>query len=87
MLKWATNILYPLIVSLHTYFLKAKKKENPTFLQVVLITKIFKNEDGSTRTLCIITNELESSAGQVYEVYKNGGGYRNITNPSNKTPV
>jgi Transposase DDE domain len=37
---------------------------------VALITKIFKNEDGSTGTLYLVTNDLESSADQIYEVYK-----------------
>ena len=37
---------------------------------VALITKIFKNEDGSTGTLYLVTNDLESNADQIYEVYK-----------------
>ena len=37
---------------------------------VALITKIFKNEDGSTGTLYLVTNDLESSSDQIYEVYK-----------------
>jgi len=37
---------------------------------VALITKIFKNEDGSTGTLYLVTNDLESSADRIYEVYK-----------------
>jgi hypothetical protein len=37
---------------------------------VALITKIFKNEDGSTGTLYLITNDLESSADRIYEVYQ-----------------
>jgi len=37
---------------------------------VALIAKIFKNEDGSTGTLYLVTNDLESSADQIYEVYK-----------------
>ena len=37
---------------------------------VALITKIFKNEDGSTGTLYLVTNDLESSTDQIYEVYK-----------------
>jgi hypothetical protein len=37
---------------------------------VALITKIFKNEDGSTGTLYLVTNDLESSADQIYEVYQ-----------------
>jgi hypothetical protein len=37
---------------------------------VALITKIFKNEDGSTGTLYLVTNDLESSADRIYEVYQ-----------------
>jgi len=37
---------------------------------VALITKIFKNEDGSTGTLYLVTNELESSADRIYELYQ-----------------
>lgn len=37
---------------------------------VALITKIFKNEDGSTGVLYLVTNDLESSADHIYEVYQ-----------------
>jgi hypothetical protein len=37
---------------------------------VALITKIFKNEDGSTGILYLVTNDLESSADHIYEVYQ-----------------
>lgn len=37
---------------------------------VALITKIFKNEDGSTGTLYLVSNDLESSADRVYEIYQ-----------------
>jgi len=37
---------------------------------VALICKIFKNEDGSTGTLYLVTNDLESSADRIYDVYK-----------------
>jgi len=37
---------------------------------VALITKIFKNEDGSTGTLYLVTNDLESGADRIYEVYQ-----------------
>jgi IS4 transposase len=37
---------------------------------IALIKKIFKNEDGSQGTLYIVTNDLESSADQVYGVYQ-----------------
>lgn len=37
---------------------------------VALITKVFKNEDGSTGTLHLVTNDLESSADRIYEVYQ-----------------
>jgi hypothetical protein len=37
---------------------------------VALIVKIFKNEDGSTGTLYLVTNDLESSAERIYEVYQ-----------------
>ena len=37
---------------------------------VALITKIFKNEDGSEGALYLVTNDLESSTDQIYDVYK-----------------
>jgi len=37
---------------------------------VALITKIFKNEDGSTGILHIVTNDLNSDADRIYEVYQ-----------------
>lgn len=37
---------------------------------VALITKIFKNEDGSTGILYLVTNDLESSADRIYEIYQ-----------------
>ncbi len=37
---------------------------------VALIVKVFKNEDGSTGTLYLVTNDLESSAKRIYEVYQ-----------------
>ena len=37
---------------------------------VTLIKKIFKNEDGSTGTLYLVTNDLESSADRIYEIYQ-----------------
>jgi hypothetical protein len=37
---------------------------------VALITKIFKNEDGSTGILHIVTNDLDSEADRIYEVYQ-----------------
>ena len=37
---------------------------------VALIVKIFKNEDGSTGILYLVTNDLESSADRIYEVYQ-----------------
>jgi Transposase DDE domain len=37
---------------------------------VALIVKIFKNEDGSTGTLYLVTNDLESSADRIYEIYQ-----------------
>lgn len=37
---------------------------------VALITKIFKNEDGSTGTLHLVTNDLDSDADQIYETYQ-----------------
>ena len=36
---------------------------------VALILKIFKNEDNSIGTLYLVTNDLESSADRIYEVY------------------
>jgi len=32
--------------------------------------KIFKNEDGSTGTLYLVTNDLESSPDRIYEIYQ-----------------
>src|SRR5215216_916531 len=37
---------------------------------VALVTKIFKNEDGSTGILHIVTNDLNSDADRIYEVYQ-----------------
>lgn len=37
---------------------------------VGLVTKIFRNEDGSTGILHIVTNDLKSDAGRIYEVYQ-----------------
>lgn len=37
---------------------------------VALVKKIFKNEDGSTGILYIVSNDLESSADQTYEIYQ-----------------
>lgn len=37
---------------------------------VALVKKIFKNEDGSTGTLYLVTNDLESSADRIYEIYQ-----------------
>jgi len=37
---------------------------------VTLITKIFKNEDGSTGILQIVTNDLDSDADRIYEIYQ-----------------
>ncbi len=37
---------------------------------VALIAKIFKNEDNSIGTLYLVTNDLESSADRIYEVYQ-----------------
>jgi len=37
---------------------------------VALMTKIFKNEDGSTGVLHIVTNDLDSDADRIYEVYQ-----------------
>lgn len=38
--------------------------------RVALITKIFKNEDGSTGTLYLVSNDLENSADRIYEIYQ-----------------
>ena len=37
---------------------------------VVLVKKIFKNEDGSTGVLRIVTNDLNSDANQIMQVYQ-----------------
>lgn len=37
---------------------------------VAVITKIFKNEDGSTGTLYLVTNDLTNDADHIYEVYQ-----------------
>ena len=39
-------------------------------LPIALIKKVFKNEDGSTGTLYLVTNDLESDADRIYEVYQ-----------------
>jgi hypothetical protein len=40
------------------------------FFPVALITKVFKNEDGSMGTLYLITNDLENNSDRIYEVYQ-----------------
>lgn len=40
------------------------------FLPVSLIKKVFKNEDGSTGTLYLVTNDIESDADRIYEIYQ-----------------
>src|SRR5271156_3108456 len=37
---------------------------------VALIKKIFKNEDGSTGVLYLVTNDLDSDADRIYEIYQ-----------------
>ena len=37
---------------------------------VALVTKIFKNEDGSTGILHIVTNDLDNDADRIYEIYQ-----------------
>ena len=37
---------------------------------VALITKLFTNEEGSTGTLYLVTNELESSTDHIYNIYQ-----------------
>lgn len=37
---------------------------------VALIKKVFKNEDGSTGTLYLVTNDLDNDADRIYEVYQ-----------------
>jgi IS4 transposase len=37
---------------------------------VALITKIFKNEDGSTGILHLVTNDLDSDADRIYDIYQ-----------------
>jgi hypothetical protein len=37
---------------------------------VALIKKIFKNEDGSTGVLYLVTNDIESGADRIYEIYQ-----------------
>ena len=39
-------------------------------LPVSLIKRVFKNEDGSIGTLYLVTNDLESSADRIYEIYQ-----------------
>jgi len=39
-------------------------------LPVSLIKKVFKNEDGSSETLYLVTNDLESSADRIYDIYQ-----------------
>jgi len=39
-------------------------------IPVSLIKKVFKNEDGSTGTLYLVTNDLDSNADRIYEIYQ-----------------
>jgi hypothetical protein len=42
-------------------------------LPVTLTKSVFKNEDGSSGTLYLITNDLESGDDRIYEIYQKGG--------------
>lgn len=39
-------------------------------IPLILITKIFKNEDGSTGHLYIVTNDLDKDTDRIYEIYQ-----------------
>jgi len=39
-------------------------------LPVVLLKKVFKNEDGSTGTLYLVTNDLDIDSDQIYDIYQ-----------------
>ena len=60
--------------NLNTLALKAGEKRivwlKDLSFPVSLITKIFKNEDGSTGSLYLVTNDLESSTDPIYTIYK-----------------
>jgi hypothetical protein len=60
--------------NLHTLPLKDGEKRivwiKDVSFPVALMTKIFKNEDGSTGILYLVTNDLESSADRIYDVYQ-----------------
>jgi hypothetical protein len=43
------------------------------WLPVTLTKRVFKNEDGSSGTLYLITNDLGSGADRIYEIYQKGG--------------
>ena len=40
------------------------------WLPVTLTKRVFKNEDGSSGTLYLVTNDLESGADRIYEIYQ-----------------
>jgi hypothetical protein len=40
------------------------------WLPVTLTKRVFKNEDGSSGTLYLVTNDLESGADRIYETYQ-----------------
>ena len=43
---------------------------NDLSFPAALTVKIFKNEDGSTGTLYLVTNDLENSCDRIYKVYQ-----------------
>lgn len=60
--------------SLDSLHLKDGEKRTVTlkdmFFPVALIKKIFKNEDGSTGILYLVTNDLSNDTDRIYEIYK-----------------
>ncbi|HBD7385878.1 TPA: hypothetical protein ACG3OI_003024 [Legionella pneumophila] len=47
-----------------------------------LLKKVFKNENGSTGILYLVSNDMQSSAERLYEVYP--GGLKSITSQLSK---
>lgn len=55
------------------HFKEGEKKEvylKELSFPVIVIKKVFKNEDGSTGTLYLVTNDLDNDADRIYEVYQ-----------------
>ena len=54
---------------------------------VKILKKVFTNEDGSTGTLYLVTNDLSIDTDRIYEVYQKRWQLKSFINPSSKMPA